>query len=280
LNIPEAIDRVVLKALAKQPAERQKSIELLAQELKAAIKTSWELEVLTTQPAVIKPTQNQEPEAFVPIAAKSARTKYLLALPGVLLVGLLALLLYFKPWKSNSGPITGATSGNTVNTPTTSGPISKMKVSLIRRDRRGNEENVSPKTMFYNDDGVRILIQSDQNGFLYILSRGSSGKVSMLYPDRRLQGGNNQIVKGQEVRIPTVGGWFEFNKAPGTETIYLVFAENKTDRFISELENVTSQAKIALPAELESQAVDLATTGGDLKGQGTLFGALKLSHQP
>jgi len=155
-----------------------------------------------------------------------------------------------------------------------------MKVSLIRRDKRGNEENVSPETRFYNGDGVMIRIQADQNGFLYILQRGSSGKVSMLYPDRRIQGGNNRIVKENVVSIPTDRGWYTFNNAPGTEMIYLVFSEYKTERFISELENAASQAKITLPAELESQAVDLATTGGDLNGQGTLFGALKLIHQP
>jgi serine/threonine protein kinase len=280
LNIPEAVDRVVLRALAKQPAERQKSIEALAQELKAALKASWEMQILTTQPAVLKPTQNQEPDAFIPPAAKSARTRFLLAFSGTLLVGLLGLLLYFKPWKGNSGPMTGATSGSPVQSPTTSVPISKMKVSLIRRDRRGNEEAVSPQTRFYNGDDVRIRIQADQNGFLYILLRGSSGKVSMLYPDRRIQGGNNQIVKGQVVSIPTDGGWFEFNKTPGTETFYLAFAENKTERFISEIKNSASQAKITLPAEVERQAVDLATTGGDVEGQGTLFGALKLTHQP
>jgi serine/threonine protein kinase len=280
LNIPEAVDKVVLKALAKQPAERQKSIDLLAQELKAAIITSRELEILPTQPVVLKHTQNQDLEAPLPTEPKSARPTYFLVLPGILLVGLLMLLLYFKPWKSNSESITGVTAGGPVYSPTTSPPIPKMKVLLIRRDKRGNEEVVSPETRFYNNDGVRIRIQADQSGFLYILSRGSSGKVTMLYPDRRIQGGNNQIVKEQVVSIPTDRGWYTLNNAPGTEMIYLVFAENKTERFIRELENAASQAKITLPAELESQAVDLATTGGDLKGQGMLFGALKLIHQP
>ena len=280
LNIPEAVDQVVLKALAKQPAERQRSIELLAQELKAAIKTSLEQQVLTTQPAIIKPTQNQDPEALKPIASKSARAKYLLILPGILLLGLATSLLYFKPWKGDSEPMAGTTAGSPVTSPTVPVTVSKMKVSLIRRDKRGNEETVSPETTFYNGDGVRIRIQADQNGFLYILSRGSSGEVSMLYPDRRIQGGNNQMVKGQVVSIPTGAGWIKFDNKTGTEMIYLAFAENKTERFISELENARSQAKMALPAELERQAVDLATTGGDLKGQGTLLGTLKLRHQP
>jgi len=278
LNIPEVVDRVVLKALAKQPAERQKSIESLARELNAAIKTSYELEVLTTQPAVLKPTQNQEPEAPTPVASKSARAKYLLVLPGILLVGSLTSLLYFKPWKRSPGPLAVATSGSPGASPTTPVSISKMKVSLIRQDKRGKEGAVPLETTFYNGEGVKIRIQADQNGFLYILTQGSSDKVSMLYPDRRIQGGNNRIVKGQVINIPTDGGWFAFDKDPGTETIYLVFAENKTERFTSELEKAMSQDKIALPAELERQAVDLARMGGDLKGQGTLFGALKLRH--
>src|SRR5262245_19241978 len=101
LNIPEAVDKVVLKALAKQPAERQKSIELLAQELKAAIITSREMEAVTTQHVVLIPTQNPELEAPPPTAPKSARA-YFLVLTGILLVALPALLIYFKPWKSNS----------------------------------------------------------------------------------------------------------------------------------------------------------------------------------
>lgn len=280
LNIPEAVDRVVLKSLAKQPAERQQSIELLAREMRAAIKTSRELEVLTTQPEVLKRELNREPKKLIPTASKPAMATYLRVLPAILLVGLLTLLLYFKPWRRNSELTNATTADSPVHSPTPPTPISKMTVSLIRRDRRGNKEAVSPETTFHSGEGVRINIQADQNGFLYILSRGSTGKVSMLYPDQRIQGGNNRIVKGQEVNIPTGGGWFEFNENPGTEMIYLVFAENKTERFISELENAASQGKIALPAELERQAMDLVTMGGELKGQWTLLGVLKLRHQP
>jgi serine/threonine protein kinase len=284
LNIPEAVDRVVLKSLSKQPAERQKSIDLLGRELKSAVETSQKMTLLTTQTEALKPEQNQRPKILIPVAppvaSKSPSTKYLGGLLIILLAGLLAFLLYFKPWKLNSERVSGATSGGPVLSPTTPIAISKMKVSLIRRDKRGNDEPVSPETIFYNGDSVKIRIQAEQNGFLYIMSRGSSGKVSMLYPDRRIQGGNNRIVKGGAVSIPTDGGWFTFNNKPGTEMIYMVFAENKTERFISEFGNATSQDKIAMPADLERQAVDLATVSGGLEGQGALVGILKLNHKP
>ena len=62
--------------------------------------------------------------------------------------------------------------------------------------------------------------------------------------------------------------------------IYMVFAENKAERFISAFGNATSQDKIALPADLEREAIDLVSVSGALEGQGTLVGVLKLNHQP
>jgi serine/threonine protein kinase len=284
LNIPEAVDRVVLKALAKQPAERQKSIELLGRELKEAIEASRKMTLITTKTEVFKTEQTQRPKILIPIESpigrKTLSTKSLGILLGALLVGLAAFLLYFKSWKHNSKQVIGATYGGPAPSPTTPIAISKMKVSLIRRDRRGNDEPVSPETTFYNGDGVKLRIQADRDGFLYILSQGSSGRVSMLYPDRRIQGGKYRIVKGEVISIPTAGGWITFNETPGVEMVYMIFAENKSERFISEFGNATSQDKITMPADLERQAVDLVTVSGDLEGQGALLGVLKLNHRP
>jgi serine/threonine protein kinase len=279
LHIPRSVDRVVLKSLAKQPAERHESIDLLARELSAAIKMSREMESLTTQPDAPGPEQNQKPKTSAPIASKAASKTYFPALAGILLLGLIAFLLYFKPWRRHSEPTTAATSGSPVYSPDTI-PVSNMKVSLIRLNKLRKEESVPMETTFYSNESVKIHIQADRKGFLYILSRGSSGKVSMFYPNRRIQSGNNSIIGGESLSIPTDGGWLTFNKTPGTEMIYLVFAENKTERFITEFENAASQDKIAMPADLEKQAVDLITVNGDLKGKGTLVGMLKLSHLP
>jgi len=287
----------VMKSLSKQPGERQKSIELLARELMAAIKTQRELEVPIPKPDVIKPRSEPKQETeflrleetvvLSPegerknIASKSARPKYLWTLPVVLLTGLLTLLLYFKPWQRNpdnltqSQPVPGLTSSRPDPVPSLQIGFSTMNVSLTRQGKQGNEEAVSPATTFYSGESVRVSIQTEQNGFMYIILQGSSAKVSMLYPNPRLNGGNNRITKGQPLNIP-----FKFDDQPGTETVYLVFVENKAERLISGLENATAQGMTALLPELSGRAVDIATIGGILKGQGTLVGLLKLRHQP
>jgi serine/threonine protein kinase len=292
LNIPESVDQVVLKSLAKQPGERQKSINLLAQELKTAIETKRETEVLSPQSDFLttESEAKQVRESLIPVAenknitSKSARLKYLWVLPIVFLSGLLILLLYFKPWERISDNLVQSQSlpASTSDSPGPSAPIafSTINVSLVRRGKAGMEEPVALNTAFYSGEGVRVSIQTEQNGFLYILLLGSSGKVSMLYPDPRISSGNNQIDKGKKVNIPTNTDWFKFDKNPGVETIYLVFAENKTEGIINELEKARTLAKIVLPTELTKEAVDLATIGGSLKGRGKMVGLLKLLHQP
>ncbi len=297
LNIPEAVDRVVLKSLAKQPGERQKSVELLSQELNAAIREQRKAEVLIAQPAVLKPESNpkqntevlilEETKVFVPktgdrnIASKVPRHKYIWALPVVVLSGLVILLLYFKPWMGNPNnpvgpqPIPGSTSSSPDPLSSQPIPFSTINVSLTRQGIQGNEEAVLPDATFYSGESVRVSIQAEQNGYLYILLQGSSGKVSMLYPDPRIRGGNNQIAKGEMLDVP-----IKFDDKPGAETLYLVFVENKNERLLTELVNAKAQGLNAVPGELARQAVDLATIRSALKGRGPLVGLLKLRHQP
>jgi serine/threonine protein kinase len=289
LNIPKAVDRVVLKSLAKNPGERQKSIELLAEELKAAINSPPEPEVTNANPEVLMP----ETEFLIPketeilpqsknkqFASISANPKHLWALPVVILSGFFVLSLYLKPWvgESENLPASQPVSGSTSSSPD---PVfSRMTVSLTRQGKLGNEEAVSPDTTFYSGEGVKLSIQAEQNGYIYILLQGSSGKVSMLYPDPRIRGGNNQIAKGEMLSIPTDNRWFKFDKNPGTENIYLVFAENKSDKLIGGLEETKAEKKISLPLDLAKEATDLITLGGIIKGESRLVGLLKLRHLP
>jgi serine/threonine protein kinase len=289
LNIPKAVDRVVLKSLSKQPGERQKSIELLAEELKAAINAPPEPEVTNLTLEVLK----EETEFLIPketeilpefknkqIASIFENPKYLWTLPVVLLSGLFIFLVYLKPWggESENLPAPQSITGSPSVSPDP--VLSRMTVSLTRRGKRGNEEAVSPDTTFYSGEGVKVSIQAEQNGYIYILLQGSSGKVFMLYPDPRIRGGNNQIAKGEMLSIPADNGWFQFDKNPGTENIYLVFAENRSDKLIGGLDVTMARGKISLPADLAKEATDLITLGGIIRGESRLVGLLKLRHLP
>jgi serine/threonine protein kinase len=278
--IPEAVDRVVLKALAKSPAERQKSMAQLAGELKAAIQPP---------PVVITQLETTESEAARKLS-KFDRRKFLWAAP-VVLAALLAPLAYFKPWERNSGgggvvrptpsvEVSASPSGSPTPEPSPPGPVLSMAVSVVRQDKSRTERAVPLDTTFHDGEGVRVSIRAAQKEYLYILQQGSSGRVSVLYPDPRISGGRNQIAAGQRITIPSSNGWFRFDKNPGTETVYFLYAENRTEGLMNGIEQAVASNGSALAAQLSTQAVDLSATGGSFSGQGVLVGVLKLNHQP
>lgn len=281
LNIPEAVDKVVLKALAKMPGSRQETTEQLAQELKAAIESKPGPEVVIQKTDPLKPdTARKQPQLD--------RRKFLWALPVTLAVAVASLLYGSQLWKvapigGDGGQPTPAVAASPVSsqnpTPSPAALVSAMTVSVVRQDKRGRVGIVSPDTTFYSGERVKVSIQAAQSGFVYILQQGTSGKVSLLYPDPLISGGSNQIAKGLKVTIPSGNGWFRFNDDPGSETVYVLFSTNRTEGLMDSIERSVAKDGPALVSQLDKQAVDLSATGGILSGQGMLVGVLKLRHQ-
>jgi serine/threonine protein kinase len=278
LKIPKPVDQVVLKALSKMPGDRQKTIERLSQELKAAYNDGNN---------VIR-----ELDGSVPVTMRSAsqpdRRKFLWALPVALIALLFFKSLELKPGSNEEirpTPTVSASPSVSLTptpspAPTSAAPSLTMAVSVVRQDKRRKEGTVPLDTIFHDGERVRVSIRAAQKGYLYILQQGSSGRVSVLYPHQRIGGGRNEIAMGQEVIIPSGNGWFRFDKNPGTETVYFLYAENRTEGVMNGIAEATASNGSAFAVQLAKQAVDLSKTGGSFSGQGVLVGVLKLRHQP
>jgi len=65
---------------------------------------------------------------------------------------------------------------------------------------------------------VRLQIESNVDGYLYVLQKGSTGKDRMLFPDPRINGGDNKIARGILYSVPG-SQWFTFDNNPGTENL-------------------------------------------------------------
>jgi len=126
------------------------------------------------------------------------------------------------------GPSPGGPPPQPGVTPTAGGPSAdaagaSVTIAVYRLTAQGAQVRVGPDYPFRSGDKIRLALQSGQDGHLYLIQRGSSGKVAMLYPDRRIANGANTLSAGQELVIPATG-WFQLDRTPGTETIYAYFA--------------------------------------------------------
>jgi len=108
-----------------------------------------------------------------------------------------------------------------------SGPIG-LGYSLYMKDPRGNIVRADPKREFHAGDHIRIALEPNTDGYLYVFYTENSGTPQMLFPDARLNGGENRIQAHVPYEVPSSfeteesRRWFVFDKNPAIEQLYIV----------------------------------------------------------
>ncbi len=100
-----------------------------------------------------------------------------------------------------------------------------LRYRILLLDRNNNVLEVTDKHRFHTGDRIRLLFESNVDGYLYIFQKGASGRSARLFPDARINSGENHILRYRRISVPPpVGedrGWWRFDAASGDEEIYL-----------------------------------------------------------
>lgn len=98
--------------------------------------------------------------------------------------------------------------------------------TLFKKDADGKPVRVSSSQVFREGDGVRFMIESNTSGYVYIFHTENDGPPKMLFPDPRLNEGDNRIRAHVPHEAPSSdepgGWWFFFDKRAATERFYIV----------------------------------------------------------
>jgi hypothetical protein len=79
-----------------------------------------------------------------------------------------------------------------------------------------------PDKTYRAGDRIKLQIEVNDAGYLYIIHRGSSGAWRPLFPSPEIASGDNRVQRGKTYEIPP-GHVFTFDEQPGEEKIFLVF---------------------------------------------------------
>lgn len=100
--------------------------------------------------------------------------------------------------------------------------------TLYLRDINGRAVRVEPTREFHNGDRIRISLEPNIDGCLYVFHTEGDGPPEMIYPDPRLEGGENWIAAHVPLDVPSTVEtderlrWFQFYGNPATEHLYVV----------------------------------------------------------
>src|SRR5258705_5921986 len=84
-------------------------------------------------------------------------------------------------------------------------PTSKigLGLTLFTRDANGLAVRVDPSHEFHKGDSVRILLETNADGYLYIFNTTDGGSPVMIYPSPELDEGGNYIRSHVPFEIPS-----------------------------------------------------------------------------
>ncbi|HZS46736.1 MAG TPA: DUF4384 domain-containing protein [Blastocatellia bacterium] len=113
-------------------------------------------------------------------------------------------------------------------------PATKIALgfTLITRDSNNKAVRVPSSHAFNIGDRVRLLIESNMNGHLYIFDREDDGELEMIFPDARIRRGDGTVEAHVPLAVPkrsnptnAEGDWFTVTGTNTRERIYLVFSK-------------------------------------------------------
>lgn len=107
-------------------------------------------------------------------------------------------------------------------TPVPAGPPLGLKYVILKKSGEDMVQ-VPADTVFHAGDRIRISVETNQPGYLYIVNQGSSGTWRPLFPSTEVEDGNNHVDGFREYLLPPKSRMV-FDGTRGTEKLFLVFS--------------------------------------------------------
>ena len=104
-----------------------------------------------------------------------------------------------------------------------------LGLTLFMRDANGLAVRTDPTREFHKGDHIRLLLETNADGYLYIFNTTDGGKPVMIYPDPELDEAGNYIQAHVPFEIPSSVAaeerlrWLTFDAHAGMEKLYFVF---------------------------------------------------------
>ena len=107
-------------------------------------------------------------------------------------------------------------------------PAIGLGYTVFMREPSGRAIRVEATREFRTGDRIRLAFEPSVDGYLYIFNSENGASPRMIFPDARLDAGENWVEAHVPIEVPSSEEleerlrWFEFYGDPGTERVFIV----------------------------------------------------------
>ncbi len=100
---------------------------------------------------------------------------------------------------------------------------------------------ITKDTVLFSGDRFKMMVELQNDCYLYVLFKSSTGEILKLFPENEDILSNNSRFLNRRFYLPGGKSWFALDNVTGTEKIYLLASHNR----LSNLENALERYAIA-----------------------------------
>jgi len=116
-----------------------------------------------------------------------------------------------------------------------------LRYSLLLSRANEAYREVDAASTFRSGDRLKITVESNDDAYLYVIARGSSGLWKVLFPVSEVANGDNLIQPFRRYEVPN-GGRFYFDDQAGEENLFLVLSRKPEKNFEDLIYSITQPA--------------------------------------
>ncbi len=114
-------------------------------------------------------------------------------------------------------------------------PLLTLQYRVIIKKADGTDSEASVASVFHAGDQLRLGVTANQNGFLYVIYQKEGQDGLVMFPDSRVNNGQNLVSRNQEFILPPVNCpapdpsmcWYKVTADPTKEFFIIVFSRDQ-----------------------------------------------------
>src|SRR6266496_4089283 len=240
MKVPAELQRIVSKALSKNPDERYqtaKDMLIDLRSLRRRLDVDAEIE-RSASPETVAPsvstdngdrgneTAIQSPAGDTQEEQRAPRKRVVVGVLLTAIVVVVALAFGLNVWRSSRAKLASSAPAAVAER--------QLNYWIMVQKYKDDKPYQAPFRLageinFEPQYHIRLHVLSLQSGYLYVLNEGPLEKglpqFIVLFPSPTANGGSSLVLESNELQIPEES-WFTFDNEQGTEKLWLVFSAN------------------------------------------------------